>query len=114
MGVPDWAANGEGQREHTEDVGQDSGAEQSEGDLQPDADAVQEEAQNGWLHCMNCAARAERGIPSTDRMGAVEGIMCCSSILRTLTSYLDEGTVLVRWQHYYLSARITRISRERE
>ena len=38
---------------------------------------------------MNCAARAERGIPSTDRMGAVEGIY-------VLFEYLEDVDLIPR------------------
>jgi hypothetical protein len=50
----DWrmlglAANGEGQPKHPQDPGQDPGAKQLEGNIQPDADAVEAEAQDGWM-----------------------------------------------------------------
>jgi hypothetical protein len=43
------AANGEGQPKHPQDPGQDPGAKQLEGNIQPDADAVEAEAQDGWM-----------------------------------------------------------------
>lgn len=60
------AANGEGQPKHPQDAGQDPGAKQLEGNIQPDADAVEAEAQDGWMlvnasrtGSCDCAAAAQ-------------------------------------------------------
>ena len=61
-----WAANGEGQPKHPQDPGQNPGAKQLEGNIQPDAYAVEEKAEDGWMlvnasrtSSCDCAAAAQ-------------------------------------------------------
>ncbi len=63
------AANGEGQPKHPQDPGQDPGAKQLEGNIQPDADAVEAEAEDGWMLVNACRKRlaTARGRPGHSR-----------------------------------------------